>query len=162
MQKIIRNTTSSGIFIDDTGVYIDSGKSYVIDTHTYLLWANSLDIIGYVNSGDLVINDGFSDLSPSAGLRYLQYPDRLNVKLNSTTSIPVVTSLNFSGSVSVTDNGDGAATVNVNTVAETAPSLREVTLVLLGGTIPINTESNLLFEPDPVNSAIKFYREETL
>lgn len=162
MQKIVRNITASGILVQDTGVHIDSGENYIIDSQTYLLWTNSLDVIPLITSGDLVINNGTYDLSPADGIRFLQYPDRLLIKQNGTSITDVATELNFVGSVSVTDNANGRATVSISSTAVVEPCLREVTLVMLGGTIPMNVESNLLFEPDPVNNTIKFYKEETL
>jgi hypothetical protein len=161
MQKIIRNTTLSGILVQDTGVHIDSGESYTIDTQTYLLWANSIDIVGYINSGDLVVNNGTVDLTINDGIRFLQYADRLDISLNGTTLNRVTASLDFQGSVSVSSDNNGKAIVNV-TAGSALPSLREVTYILLGGSVPMSVESNLLFEPDPINDVILFLREEVL
>jgi hypothetical protein len=159
--KIIRNTTLSSILVQDTGVYINAGESYTIDEQTYLLWAGSESVTPLVTSGDLVVNDGAGDLLFADGLRFLKYPDRLSVKLNSAQTTIVTTELNFTGAVTVADNGDGKATVNIGS-GTPEPCLREVTLVMLGGTLPMNIESNLLFEPDPINNIIKFFKEEVV
>jgi hypothetical protein len=160
--KSLRNTTASGIFINDTGVHIDAGETYVIDEPTYLLWAASIEIAPYIASGSIVVNNGSYDLNPNDGIRFLQYPDRVLVKQNGTSVTDVATELNFVGAVSITDNGSGRATISVNSTASIEPCLREVTYVSVGTGLFYSVESNLLFEPDPMNDTIKFYKEETL
>lgn len=162
MSKIINNTTNADILIIDTGVLVPALGSYTIDAPTYLLWAESTDIVALITSGDITVSDGVSALSAADGLRFLQYADRPTIKENGVIKTRVVTEFDFTGSVNITDNGAGKATIQVSNTAATTPCLREVTLQLLGGTILVNTESNLLFEADPRNDTIKFFREETL
>lgn len=69
MSKILRNDTVSDIVIDDTGVTIQPGvgNQYTIPPVDYLLWAESSDVITKIGAGNLVVNDGSSDLSISDG-----------------------------------------------------------------------------------------------
>jgi hypothetical protein len=162
MTKILKNTTASIVFINDTGVSINASGQYIIPHTDYLLWAASLDYQSLVTTGTIVVNNGVIDLAPNDGIRYIDYADRAKVQAGGVDVTQVATTLNFTGSVTVTDNGSGKATVNVNTSATAIPCLREVVYVLLGGTIPMSVESNLLFEPQPVNDTILFLREEVL
>jgi hypothetical protein len=162
MNKILKNTTISTIFVLDTGVSIPGGFSYEIPQMDYLLWASSTEVVPLITSGDLIVNNGSVDLSASDGVRYLQYPERITIKDNGSNTSFVTSELDFTGSVSVTNSGNGKATIQVNGSSSSVPCLREVQFVLLGGSIPVNTESNLLFEPDPTNSVIKFMREEVI
>ena len=158
MKKIIKNITSSGILVQDTGVYIDANSSYEIDNQTYLLWAASQSVIPLIQSGDIIINNGNSDLSVLEAIRFLEYPDRITVKENSTTVTRVTTELNFTGAVSVSGLDDGVANIDVGV----SSVLREVTLVQLGGSLFMNIESNVLFEPEPVNDTIYLLGEKEL
>jgi hypothetical protein len=156
MKKIIKNTTNTGILVQDTGTYIDANSSYEIDNQTYLLWAASESIISLIQSGDVVVNNGNTDLSAIEAIKFLEYPDRITVKANSTTATRVTTELNFTGDVAVSGSSDGIANINIGVFNV----LREVVLVQLGGSLFMNIESNALFEPDPVNDTIKLLREQ--
>ena len=163
MTKILKNTTASIVFINDTGVSINASGQYIIPHTDYLLWAASLDYQSLVTAGTIVVNNGSIDFAPNDGIRYINYADRAKVQVNGVDITQVATTLNFTGSVTVTDNSNGKATVNVTgTGGSSTPCLREVTYVLLGGTIPMSVESNLLFEPDPINDIILFFKEEIL
>lgn len=65
--KILRNTTSSIIFIADTGVSIPANYSYVISPQNYAVWAASSQVTPYIQNGNLVVNSGFMDLDPIMG-----------------------------------------------------------------------------------------------
>lgn len=68
MAKILKNTTGNTINITDTGISVPpSPGSYTIPAQDYLLWAASSNVITKIGSGELVVNDGFSDLSISDG-----------------------------------------------------------------------------------------------
>ena len=75
MTKIVKNTTQSSYEIPDTGILIAASSQYTIPPVDYLLWAESSDTQTGINSGDLVINNGFVDLSIARGLDYIKYPD---------------------------------------------------------------------------------------
>jgi hypothetical protein len=120
MHKILKNTTASDIFILDTGINLKASSSYEITQSEFLLWVASLDIISYINSGSVVVNNGSIDLSASEGIRALQYPDRITVKSNSTDVTRVATDINFTGSATVTDDGNGQVTVDIGTTGSTA------------------------------------------
>lgn len=69
MSKILKNQTGSPIAIDDTGITLPaSPATFTIPPQDFLLWAASSDIIGPVGVGDVVVNDGSFDLSPSDGI----------------------------------------------------------------------------------------------
>lgn len=70
--KILINTTSSDIFISDVGVTIPANDQYLILPGNYLIWAVSDDIVSYIGSGDLVVNDGSFDLGIAQGIAMLQ------------------------------------------------------------------------------------------
>lgn len=77
MIKILRNTTISDIVISDTGITIQPGvgNQYTIPPIDYVLWAESADITSFVNSGDILVTDGTSELSSTDGLDFIRYPD---------------------------------------------------------------------------------------
>lgn len=68
MIKILTNATSSEIFISDCGQAISASESLTIDPSQYLRYAQSNDVLPLIASGDLVVNDGSTDLSASLGL----------------------------------------------------------------------------------------------
>lgn len=68
MSKILRNPSSSvTVSVNDTGVSINSNSSYTIPPQDYLLWAASSNVITYIGSAALIVNDGSFDLTISAG-----------------------------------------------------------------------------------------------
>ena len=164
MQKIIKNTTASTIFINEAGVNILAGTQIIIDPSVYYLWEKPemiTEISANVDAGNLVINNGIMDLSPADGLRFLQFPDRIIVKKDGSDVTEVVTSINFTGNASVVDNGNGAVTVNVTGGSIVIPPLlREVTMVIYPGVGFVDVSSGLLFEADPENDTILFLGEE--
>lgn len=161
MNKIIRNTTGSNIFIKDTGINILANSSYDITEPELLLWVASTDVLPYIDIGDLVINNGTIDLPAYEGVRFLQYPDRVTIQKDALDVTRVTTEINFTGNVTVTNSNSGTANVHINETAALTPSLREVTAVLYPFGY-INTKSGLLFEADPVNDTILFLKEEIL
>ena len=160
MTTIIKNTTASSIFIQDVGFVLPANSSNTIEDTNKALWANSESIAPFIVSGDIVINDGVNDLSSSDGARFLKWPDRIIVKLNNVDVTRVVTSINVAGNATVTDNGNGAVTVNVNNISDTQPHLREVTMQVVPGVGFLDVSSNLLYIPEPENDTIEFLIEE--
>jgi hypothetical protein len=161
MAKIIKNTTITDIFINESGQTISANDQITVDPSLYYIWAKPemiAEITTDVNAGNLVINNGLIDLSPSDGLRFLQYPERVTIQQNGSDVTQVGTVINFTGSATVTNNGNGTSTVNVG-AANAVQCLREVTMVNYGFG-PVDIESNLLFEPGPVNDIVLFLKEQ--
>lgn len=78
MAKTIKNTTGSEIFLDEAGIPVPASGSYDVEVSEYNLWASEAvitEITPFLNSGDLVVNDGINDLDSTEGLRHLQDPD---------------------------------------------------------------------------------------
>ncbi len=69
---IIKNVTKSSILVEDLGLPIDINKEINIsEFFTYGQIVGSDDLRDLVKSGDLVLNNGTSDLSSSNGVKYL-------------------------------------------------------------------------------------------
>lgn len=85
MSKILDNTTGAPISISDTGQTIDNITNYTIPATDYLLWAASDDIITQIGNGNIVVNDGSSDLGISEGIDLIKgiFPKKIDVGLNS-------------------------------------------------------------------------------
>lgn len=87
MSKVLKNNTGSAIVITDVGgVSIPASPgSYTIPPQDYLLWAQSSDIISYLNDASptpsITVNDGSFDLNPSDGVDLIKgiHP-RLNIQ----------------------------------------------------------------------------------
>lgn len=87
MSKILKNNTGSIIVITDVGsVNIPASPgSYTIPPQDYLLWAQSSDIITYLNDASptpsITVNDGSFDLNPSDGVDLIKgiHP-RINIQ----------------------------------------------------------------------------------
>lgn len=80
MAKILKNNTNPAVNIDvsEIGTSILPTENYVIDPVEYLYWSKPetiTELTPYINSGDIVVNDGLHDLSPVDGIRYLKYAD---------------------------------------------------------------------------------------
>lgn len=88
MSKILINTTATEIELDVYGVTIPPNNfNYVIPISQYSLLAEDdviAEITPFVNSGDIVVNDGFNNLTASDGINYLKYPDEaFNIRFRS-------------------------------------------------------------------------------
>lgn len=68
MSKIVKNVTASAITVNDVGVTIPALSQYTIPAQDYLLWAASNNVITFIGSVSLVINDGSVDLNISDGI----------------------------------------------------------------------------------------------
>lgn len=83
MSKILRNDTVSAIVINDTGITINPGvpNQYTIPSNDYLLWAASDNIITEVGAGNIVVNDGSTDLAISDGIDLIKglFPKKMGV-----------------------------------------------------------------------------------
>ncbi len=73
MAKVLKNTTIAAISIQDAGVTIPASPGqYTIPEQDYLIWQASVNVISYINSGALVVNDGVNNLSAARGLAYIK------------------------------------------------------------------------------------------
>ena len=73
MAKIVKNTTIAAINVSDVGVTIAASPgSYTIPDQDYLIWSASTVAATNVGTGDLVVNDGTSDLSAALGAAHLK------------------------------------------------------------------------------------------
>ena len=75
MSKILKNTTGSNIELISIGLTVPANSQIIVDQTDYDLVATSdslLEIAPLLISGDIIINDGVSDLSGSNGLSLLQ------------------------------------------------------------------------------------------
>lgn len=63
--RILTNTTGSDIFNVEAGLNLAAGQTYTIPVTEYALWVGQIDT--EIDSGDIVVNDGTSDLSPVIG-----------------------------------------------------------------------------------------------
>lgn len=81
MSKILKNTTGSPVTVTDTGITIAASSQYTIPPQDYLLWAASSNVITYIGSGTLIVNDGSFDLSISDGIDLIKgiFPTELTV-----------------------------------------------------------------------------------
>ena len=86
MSKVLKNTTASPITITDVGgvTILASPGTYTIPPQDYLLWAQSSDIIAYLNDAptpSIIVNDGSFDLNPSDGVDLIKgiFP-RVNIQ----------------------------------------------------------------------------------
>ena len=84
-KKILKNTTMSVIILEQVGLTIPASSQIIIEPSDYLLLANEA-IIGteietLIQSGDIVVNDGVTDLSADRGFDYIKAPDTaLNIR----------------------------------------------------------------------------------
>ena len=96
MSKIViaKNTTASGISLGDlSGATIPaSGTRNLSEQFEFTRIANALDLVDYVTSSGIVINDGDGDLVSSEALRYISYDDATSVQ-NIPIADPGVTNL---------------------------------------------------------------------
>jgi len=74
IQKILKNQTVSAIDVKDTGKRVPATPTtYTIPASDYGLWADSTDINTHIDSGDIVVNDGTSDLNATNAKDLLKF-----------------------------------------------------------------------------------------
>lgn len=93
MSKILKNTTTSDIELDNLGLTIPASGQTTVAVQDYLLLGSEdsiTELTTLINSGDIVVNDGSSDLSASDGINYISYPDNASNILfdNSIAQLP--------------------------------------------------------------------------
>lgn len=84
MSKILKNNSGSTVTISDTGVSIPNASQYVIPAQDYWLWAASGNVVTAIGAGNLVVNDGSSDLSISNGTDLIKgiFPNPVGIRGN--------------------------------------------------------------------------------
>ena len=135
MTKIARNDSISIIVLSELGLEIQVGESYNLTIDEYLRWADSeaiTELSFYINSGDLVINDGTNDLSASDGIRFLEYADRAYIQKDDVDVARVNTILNFEGDVTATNNGSGKTTITVGQTGTASGKLVDFFFIATG------------------------------
>ena len=109
---IAKNNTSSAIPLDDLGIEIPgSGQRNLTDNFDKNEISASNDLDTQVSSGNIIINDGTSDLSITDGLRHInfetEYEDKNGVDVyNEGSYIGTTTKLNFNDAL-VNDSTSG-------------------------------------------------------
>jgi hypothetical protein len=68
MIKILKNSTSNEIFISDIGTTILANDLIIIDPTQYSALSASTQVIPYIQSGDIIVNNGEYDLPPEVGI----------------------------------------------------------------------------------------------
>lgn len=116
MPKILKNTTLSDIELKRIGVTIPSSGQETIKVEEYgdLASVESIaEITPLINSGDIVVNDGTTDLDAETGIRFIEYADKVTIQKDDVDIEKYLKKINFEGDAIVTDNGDGKATVSI-------------------------------------------------
>lgn len=75
--KILKNTTNADIELRILGVTIDALSQRNVEVEDFLILASDdsiNELTPYLNSGDVIVNNGIRDLSISEALIYLSYP----------------------------------------------------------------------------------------
>jgi phosphopantetheine adenylyltransferase len=90
MSKILKNTTGSDIDVVNLGITIPALGQTNLDTREYLLLSSDdvvTELTSLINAGDIVVNDGTTDLPASKGIAYIQYPDNaVNIRFNNSSN----------------------------------------------------------------------------
>jgi hypothetical protein len=149
--KILRNV--SGATRNILNIEVADTASYVVPYNQWVKLTEHQPTLDDIIAGLVIVNNGTTDLSVPNAFKLIKRFDVQDAE--ETPFDPTGTGLT---STNVQDAiVEAASGPNVE-----VPSLREVTYILLGGSVPMSVESNLLFEPDPINDVILFLREEVL
>jgi len=116
MSKRFKNTTGTLIELFELGdLELPTGGVYVeLTIEEYLDVAADeaiSELTPLINAGDVIVNDGTNDLSAADGIRFLRYADRAYIQSYGVDVTRVNVDLNFEDNLTVTDNGNGKATV---------------------------------------------------
>lgn len=112
--KILKNTTTSVIKLSEAGMEVPASGQRILNEMEYdrVAFSDSItEITPYLNSGDLVVNDGTMDLNAEEGLRYLHLSTKPSVELNGVSVSRYITKINCVGNIDVQDAGDGVITM---------------------------------------------------
>lgn len=72
MDFILKNVVTSTIVIKEIGLKLKSGETFSLEPSEVDTVSVSEDLIDYLNSGSIVLNDGTKDLSASEAIEYLR------------------------------------------------------------------------------------------
>jgi hypothetical protein len=70
--KILKNITGSSIFISDLGITIPTGGQIQIPLEEFGIYSDSINLLDFIRSGDIVVNNGVEDLDIIEGIRLIQ------------------------------------------------------------------------------------------
>jgi len=77
--KILKNTTTSDIDLLKFGITLQALSSFVIPVREYNLLSSQdsvTELIPLVTSGDIVVNDGITDLDINRALIFITFPEK--------------------------------------------------------------------------------------
>jgi len=72
MTKVLKNNTANDVLITDVGQTLTDSETFVIDPASYMLYANSSDVVTLLSDSTLTYNDGTNDLSLSDAINHLK------------------------------------------------------------------------------------------
>jgi len=91
MSKILKNTTGTIIDLNVLGIDIPALGEIEINAQDYISLAtvdSVLELTPLINAGEVVVNDGVSDLSSTEGINYVSFPNFANsVRLDSSSFV---------------------------------------------------------------------------
>lgn len=146
--KIFKNNTNSDIVLKEYASTIPASGQLTIEEDEYLNLGRPeviTEITPLINSGDIVVNDGISDLTASDGIRLCLYAERAYIKKNGVDVTKVNTVLNFkTGPFDVVDTGDGETDIFYPNSFEDQDDDRLVSVKCVPGTSCIQDASLLV------------------
>lgn len=135
--KLLKNQSSPAVAISikTTGITIPASGNYTINNNEFNLWTTSdvvTEITTHINTGDIVVNDGVRDLTAAEAIRYIEKVDTVDIQKDDVDVVKSPTILNFEGSVTVTNEAGGKATVTIGTEATSVPKLLQARCIPCG------------------------------
>lgn len=85
MKKLV-NTSIDDIIINDMGITIFASSEYTINSNEYPLWANSSDVLVYIDDGRIRGNDGIRNLPPYLTAMMLRHDIAENIGFDNSTN----------------------------------------------------------------------------
>lgn len=137
--KLLKNQKNppNKITIKSAGISIPAIGQYTIQPQEYALWTTQ-DIVNeltpYIDSGDIVVNDGVRDLTAAEGIRYIEKVETVDAQWNNVDIVKSPIQLNFQGDVSVADGGGGKATILIGQSGTPSGKLIDFFFVASGNT----------------------------
>jgi len=108
MRKILYN--KSGEELNILGRQISNDSSFEVPQQKWLDLAADIreqgQVYSWINSGDIVVNDGTRNLTSSRGLRWCENLDSIEVSNNGVFEIEKFNKINFQGNIIVGIDGD--------------------------------------------------------
>jgi len=122
--KILKNQTSPAVDVElkKPGITIPASGIYTIEPLEYNLWT-AVDVINeitpFINSGDIIVNDGIRDLIAAEAIRYLEKMETVDVQKNGVDVVKAPTILNFEDNLTIINDGNGKVTIKASSIGET-------------------------------------------